>query len=84
MISIEKSKVDKIHSLTKSLPQRVMKAVNPSMSIKWQTADQNKINNFLTNLESLSVTKQFKFGVLLCKEGQRKEEDMFSNSKILH
>lgn len=57
-----------------------MRAISPDWgSVKYITVNDNNIKNELLQFEKSTVTKKFKIGVLLCKDNQRKEEEMFGN-----
>lgn len=77
---IEKTKLDKLKLSFKSFTQKLFKSISPKLAgIKWTTVGDDCLKDDLLTFESYMVHRQFKVGVLLANEGQRREEDMFCN-----
>lgn len=60
----------------------VVRAVDPSLPVgRLRRVTDPRLSQALLTMDEQQVVKGFKFGVLYCKEGQVKENDMFANSK---
>jgi len=77
-LQIPKLKYEKAN--WKSISQKIIKEITPALaSSKWALVSEPKIKEDLEEFENLMTTKKFKVGVLLAREGQKREEEMFSN-----
>lgn len=76
---IEKSKIDKGF---KSFTRKLFKSISPALgSCKWTTVTDENFKKDLLTFESQMYQNKLKVGVLLAKDGQRREEEMFCNGK---
>lgn len=74
---IEKSKIDKGF---KSFTRKLFKNISPALgSCKWTTIGDESLRKDLLTFEAQMFQSRLKVGVLLAKDGQRREEEMFCN-----
>ena len=63
----------------------ILKAANcllkPKIPLSFNRCKDPALDKNLLSFENGNRVKNYKFGILYCKEGQTNEDDMFGNSK---
>lgn len=63
----------------------IMKVIDPTLNRqKIKLIKDPSIVEDLKKFEECQLVKSYKFGILFCKEGQTREEEMFSNGSFSH
>ena len=65
----------------------ILKAINgilnPAVPYLFTRCKDPGLDKALLNFENGCRVRNYKFGILYCKEGQTNEDDMFANSKLI-
>ncbi|KAI9205805.1 uncharacterized protein BJ171DRAFT_52470 [Polychytrium aggregatum] len=73
---VSKSVIKSKSSTVKQVLQMIHHSINPSKLVK---VIDKAIEKRLKSLDEMQLSFKYKFGLLLCKDGQTREEEMFCN-----